>query len=446
MAVSPNQSLAIADFMAKPMVDLDGGTLIDVKEHDEIDASDGCKVRVTEYKILSADGREELTRTCRRKLKIECNQSSRRTEITNGREARVEEKTKILYGDIDGFKVPIVRDNSQRLSLDTNNPQDAAISMVLQKTQENFASMLNEQRNQFISMFPDLFSEMRTTPCLFPAPSCTVETIINPDGSQTTRRCSSRAISSHYSKHVTYIDGVKQPEKTQFRAFMEYIGPEGGYKVTLSPDADLSEDEEETTSAISEVPEDQSAFVTVGRADQPKIREGAKTRFDKAWHAAKELVDSERRYVDKLRLLNEVFRKRIVDEKILEKEKISQLFANIASIHKFHEEHLLPALETSCREWHVTRRISDVLRKRAPFLKMYSEYAHNYKRATKVYDECLKKKKRFSQIVQSIEVTSCCCLAVLSRLYSLVFLSLAPMTVLHILSYLNGPSYLFEIL
>lgn len=49
-------------------------------------------------------------------------------------------------------------------------------------------------------------------------------------------------------------------------------------------------------------------------------------------------------------------------------------------------------------------RISDVLRKRAPFLKMYSEYTNNYKRATKVFDECLRKKRRFAQIVHEIEV------------------------------------------
>lgn len=35
---------------------------------------------------------------------------------------------------------------------------------------------------------------------------------------------------------------------------------------------------------------------------------------------------------------------------------------------------------------------------------MYSEYTNNYKRATKIYDECYKKKRRFAQIVQEIEV------------------------------------------
>lgn len=49
-------------------------------------------------------------------------------------------------------------------------------------------------------------------------------------------------------------------------------------------------------------------------------------------------------------------------------------------------------------------RISNVLRKRAPFLKMYSEYTNNYKQATTVFNDCLRKKRRFARIVREIEV------------------------------------------
>lgn len=71
--------------------------------------------------------------------------------------------------------------------------QDAAIGAVLQKTQEKFLCMLNEQKDQLVSMFPDLFSEMRTTSSLFGVPQTEVETIVNPDGSTTTRMRSSRS-------------------------------------------------------------------------------------------------------------------------------------------------------------------------------------------------------------------------------------------------------------
>uniref|UniRef100_A0A158Q6U5 DH domain-containing protein n=1 Tax=Elaeophora elaphi TaxID=1147741 RepID=A0A158Q6U5_9BILA len=421
MATAPDESLIQKLSPPAAAVDLQGGTLLDVKEFDEVDETDGCKVHVTEYHILSADGQEEMTKTCRRKLKIECNQSTRKTEIANGREALIEEKTERLFGDIDGFRQPIVLVDRSKALMDFSNSEDSAISAVLQKTQENFLSLLNEQKDQLINMFPELFSEMRTSSSLSDAPQTEVETIVNPDGSTTTRTRSSRAYSTRFSKHEMYVNGVKQESKSKFRAFMEYKGPDGGFKVKLrdtSGDDDLSEEEADdvnedviadTESQISEIPDTQSVMISgVGLNRVPAMKEKIMKRTEKAWLAAKELVDSEQRYVEKLRLLDETFRKKIDEEKILEKDRITQLFANISSLHQFHNTHLLPALMESAREWHTTHRISDVLRKRAPFLKMYSEYTNNYKRATKVFNDCLRKKRRFAQIVHEIEMKPEC--------------------------------------
>uniref|UniRef100_A0A1I8EZP3 RhoGEF domain-containing protein n=2 Tax=Wuchereria bancrofti TaxID=6293 RepID=A0A1I8EZP3_WUCBA len=421
MATTPDGSLILQKLSPPATVDLQGGTLLDVKEFDEVDETDGCKVHVTEYHILSADGQEEMTKTCRRKLKIECNQSTRKTEIANGREALIEEKTERLFGDIDGFRQPIVLIDRSKALMDFSNPEDSAISAVLQKTQEKFLNMLNEQKDQLINTFPELFSEMRTSSSLSNTPQTEVETVVNPDGSTTTRMRSSRAYSTRFSKHEMYINGVKQESKSKFRAFMEYKGPDGGFKVKLrdtSGDDDLSEEEADDVSddvvvdaqsQISEIPDAQSVVISEGSINRiPAMKEKIKKRTEKAWLAAKELVDSEQRYVDKLRLLDETFRKKIDEEKILERDRITQLFANISSLHQFHNTHLLPALMESSRDWHTTHRISDVLRKRAPFLKMYSEYTNNYKRATKVFDECLKKKRRFAQIVHEIEMKPEC--------------------------------------
>uniref|UniRef100_A0A915PZT5 Uncharacterized protein n=1 Tax=Setaria digitata TaxID=48799 RepID=A0A915PZT5_9BILA len=420
MTTVPDGSL-IQKLSPPAAIDLQGGTLLDVKEFDEVDETDGCKVHVTEYHILSADGQEEVTKTCRRKLKIECNQSTRKTEIANGREALIEEKTERLFGDIDGFRQPIVVVDRSKALMDFSNPEpDAAISAVLQRTQEKFLNMLNEQKDQLISMFPELFSEMRTSSSLLDTPQTEVETIVNPDGSTTTRMRSSRAYSTRFSKHEMYINGVKQESKSKFRAFMEYKGPDGGFRVKLrdTSEDDLSEEEADdmsddiimdTQSQISEIPDTQSVVIAGGSLNRvPAMKEKIKKRTEKAWLAAKELVDSEQRYVDKLRLLDETFRKKVDEEKILERDKITQLFANISSLHQFHNTHLLPALMESSRDWHTTHRISDVLRKRAPFLKMYSEYTNNYKRATKVFDECLRKKRRFAQIVHEIETKPEC--------------------------------------
>lgn len=87
-------------------------------------------------------------------------------------------------------------------------------------------------------------------------------------------------------------------------------------KLTDNPEGDLSEEEaddaseqnEDTRSQFSEIPENQSAVISVGTIGRvPAMKDKVKKRLEKAWHAAKELVDSEQRYVDKLRLLDEVY-------------------------------------------------------------------------------------------------------------------------------------------
>lgn len=79
------------------------------------------------------------------------------------------------------------------------------------------------------------------------------------------------------------------------------------------------------------------------------------------------------------------------------------LFANIASLYKFHNDHLLPQLMDRRREWQTTRRISDVMRKQGPFLKLYSEYTNNYKNATQMFEEVAKKRKVY-EIIRKLEV------------------------------------------
>ncbi len=70
----------------------------------------------------------------------------------------------------------------------------------------------------------------------------------------------------------------------------------------------------------------------------------------------------------------------------------------------FHNDYLLPQLLERLREWEGTQLISDVIKSKAPFLKMYSEYTNNYKRAIKTFNDCLKKNKKFASVVHEVEV------------------------------------------
>ena len=54
-------------------------------------------MHVVTYTVVSADGTEESRITKRRK-------HTKRLEFCNGKEAKLEEKTEFLTGDVDGFK------------------------------------------------------------------------------------------------------------------------------------------------------------------------------------------------------------------------------------------------------------------------------------------------------------------------------------------------------
>ncbi|CAI2350510.1 unnamed protein product [Caenorhabditis sp. 36 PRJEB53466] len=400
---------AVRNFQNVPPVDLEGGTLIDATEEEEVDPVDGCTVKVFTYRILSADEMEELTKTVRQKIKFDCTQTMRSLKMV-GSEAKLVEKSQRMSGDIKGMKPIEFSNNSKQicldqhsLQLDPNDEQDQQISRVLNQVPNTFMSLLSREKDAFVKLYPELFEKMRTESSLIP--STTTEIITNADGSTTTRVKSSKSYSSHFSRQETYVNGVKKMSKSKFRAFVEYRGPEGGFQVKLSDgdEFELSEDEQEEddkSQCYSEI--DSESDIT-----GPSPKTDLDKRYQKAWYAAKELVDSEQRYVDKLKLLGDTFRNRLIKEEVVTNDKISRLLANVSSLYQFHNTHFLPQLLESIRDWHTTKRIANVVRKQAPFLKMYSEYTNNYDRASKLFEE-LKKKKKFADVVKEIEKQSEC--------------------------------------
>lgn len=62
-------------------------------------------------------------------------------------------------------------------------------------------SLLIEKKDRFKKAFPDLFENMRTQPAIFDTPSSTTETIVNPDGTTTTRTQTSKAFRYYLYAH-----------------------------------------------------------------------------------------------------------------------------------------------------------------------------------------------------------------------------------------------------
>ncbi|KRY28889.1 FYVE, RhoGEF and PH domain-containing protein 4 [Trichinella spiralis] len=282
-----------------------------------------------------------------------------------------------------------------------------------------FQQLLNVEKERFANLFPQLRC-VRSSPAPL---ETTVRIIRNADGT-VTRIQTVQSRSVIRCRQVTKQKGDET--KSTVRAVVHYEGPGG--KVRLKLEDDGSVDSEESG---GEDDDDDDGHLQLSPAklglpspnsDEP-LAEGAP---DKAFYAAQELVDTERRYVGKLILLVEravkhekernlnfvlfflkTFKKRIEQEnsngRLIPVQKSRALFANLESIYAFHKQHFLPQLQNRLREWPREQKISDVVCQQAPFLKMYSEYINNYKRATKVFEELYKKGGKFAQIVDEVE-------------------------------------------
>ncbi len=117
---------------------------------------------------------------------------------------------------------------------------ELAIQQTLNKTTENFMKMLEEQKNVFVDRFPAL-KKMRQESSLFPVES----TRVLPDGTIETRKSESRHFQSTVSTYT--VNGVVQKKSVQTRAFLEYQGPGGGYKLKL-----VAGDDEQVGGAVQQ--------------------------------------------------------------------------------------------------------------------------------------------------------------------------------------------------
>ncbi|XP_069100888.1 FYVE, RhoGEF and PH domain-containing protein 4-like isoform X2 [Argopecten irradians] len=127
---------------------------------------------------------------------------------------------------------------------------------------------------------------------------------------------------------------------------------------------------------------------------------------------AEELFKTEKAYVSRLYLLDQIFQARVREENkahnFLSVEVMNQMFSNITSIYQFHNNFLLPQLENRMKEWESLPKIGDLMRSNAPFLKLYTEYVKNFDHAMNLINVWSEKSSRFAAIMQEIQKTPEC--------------------------------------
>uniref|UniRef100_A0A8C5SYX2 FYVE, RhoGEF and PH domain containing 4 n=1 Tax=Laticauda laticaudata TaxID=8630 RepID=A0A8C5SYX2_LATLA len=144
---------------------------------------------------------------------------------------------------------------------------------------------------------------------------------------------------------------------------------------------------------------------------QDPSTETKETNEEKCYKIANELLHTERAYVSRLALLDQVFYCKLMDEAnrgSFPAEVVNKIFSNISSINQFHSQFLLPELEKRMQEWDTNPRISDILQKLAPFLKMYGEYVKNFDNAMELVKTWTERSPCFKSIIQDIQKQKVC--------------------------------------
>ncbi|KAF7206930.1 FYVE, RhoGEF and PH domain-containing protein 4 isoform X1 [Nothobranchius furzeri] len=131
----------------------------------------------------------------------------------------------------------------------------------------------------------------------------------------------------------------------------------------------------------------------------------------KLYNIANELLQTERAYVARLHLLDQVFCLRLAheaDRGSFPPEVIKNIFSNISSIYSFHSQFLLPDLEQCICSWGLGPGLGRALLLHGPFLRMYADYVRNFDQAMELLRTWTERSSAFRNIIQDIQSQDVC--------------------------------------
>lgn len=131
----------------------------------------------------------------------------------------------------------------------------------------------------------------------------------------------------------------------------------------------------------------------------------ADNKVKKLFYVAQELTLSEESFVDALVLLNVEFR--AVAEKTLPSDVSAGIFKHLNELMCVSSV-LLKELQDALLKWPETKKISHILVKVGPFLKIYSSYMGDFEQINKSYDEAVNRFVTFSSALKEFELNPRC--------------------------------------
>lgn len=131
----------------------------------------------------------------------------------------------------------------------------------------------------------------------------------------------------------------------------------------------------------------------------------------KLYKIANELLQTERTYVARLHLVDQVFCLRLTQEAdrgSFPPDVIKNIFSNISTIYSFHSQFLLPDLENCIMHWDESPGLGKALLQHAPFLRMYADYISNFDRAIELVRTWTERSSAFRNIIHDIQSQEIC--------------------------------------
>ncbi|XP_053108019.1 FYVE, RhoGEF and PH domain-containing protein 6 isoform X2 [Hemicordylus capensis] len=133
----------------------------------------------------------------------------------------------------------------------------------------------------------------------------------------------------------------------------------------------------------------------------------------KVYHIAKEIMSSEKVFVDVLKLLHIDFRdsvahaSRQLGKPVIEDRILNQILYYLPQLYELNRD-LLRELEERLSHWIDHQRIADIFVKKGPYLKMYSTYIKEFDKNVALLDEQCKKNPGFATVVRDFEMSPRC--------------------------------------
>ncbi|KAB5542157.1 hypothetical protein PHYPO_G00088220 [Pangasianodon hypophthalmus] len=174
---------------------------------------------------------------------------------------------------------------------------------------------------------------------------------------------------------------------------------------------DLSEEEEGLSSNEED---DNSSTSSKDEMDQSRDKEEVeKAKRNKVVHIAKEIMSSEKVFVDVLKLLHIDFRDAVAKatrasgKPVVEERVLNQILYYLPQLYELNKD-LLRELEERVAHWSDHQRLADIFVQKGPYLKMYSTYIREFDRNVALLDDQCRKNPSFATVVRQFETSPRC--------------------------------------